>query len=242
MFDSHAHLNFKDFEEDYKEIIQGCFDKEIKLINVGSNARTSKRAVKIAKEYDKGVYAVVGVHPLDAGKEKVEKIKKLAENKKVLAIGEIGLDKKKEDTFDQQKKIFKEQLKIAEALDLPVVIHSRKTHKEVLTILEDFSVKGVIHCFTGNMTSLKKYLDLGFYIGFNGIIFKLSLNKQIKRTPLDRIFLETDCPYLASPGWEGKNTPLGVIPVAEKVAKVKEIDLEKLENETDKNVKKLFNI
>ncbi|MGM0439122.1 MAG: TatD family hydrolase [Patescibacteria group bacterium] len=243
MFDSHAHLNFDDFEDNYREIIRDCFDRNIKVINVGSNVKTSKRAVNIADEYKESVYAVVGVHPLHADEEEVEEVRKLAkDNKKVIAIGEIGLDKKKKETFSQQKKDFKAQLKIAEELNLPVVIHSRKAHKEVLNILEDFSVKGVVHCFTGNMTSLKKYLELGFYIGFNGIIFKLSLDKQIERTPTDRIFLETDCPYLAPPKWKGKNNPLGVISVAERVAKVKEIDFKKLEKLTDKNVKKLFNI
>lgn len=240
MFDSHAHLNFKDFQGDYKEIIQDCFDREIKVINVGSNLETSKRAVEIANEYDKGVYAVAGIHPLYADEEEVEEVKSVAKDKKVVAIGEIGLDKKKKKTFEKQKQSFISQLKIAKELNLPVVIHSRKAHQEVLSVLEDFSVKGVIHCFTGNMTSLKRYLDLGFYVGFNGIIFKLSLDKQIERAPLDRLFLETDCPYLAPLGWEGKNTPLGVIPVAKKVAKLKNVSLEELEKITDKNVNSLL--
>ncbi len=239
MFDSHAHLNFKDFENDYREIIKDCFDKNIKIINVGANLESSKRAIEIANEYKKGVYAAVGIHPLHT-EDNTLKIKEMAENQKIIAIGEIGLDKKKEKAFETQKKTFKKQLKIAEEFDLPVIIHSRKAHKEVLDILEKFSVKGVIHCFTGNMTSLKRYLDLGFYVGFNGIIFKLSLDKQIKKTPASRIFLETDCPYLAPPEWEEKNTPLAVLEVAKKVAEVKDIPIEELEKITDENVQNLL--
>ena len=242
MFDSHAHLNFKDFSEDYKEIIQDCFDKGIRIINVGSNLETSKRAVEIANEYEQGVYAALGIHPLHAEEESPEEVKSIAKNKNVVAIGEIGLDKKKKKTFEKQKQSFISQLKIAEEFNLPVVIHSRKAHSEVLDILEDFSVRGVIHCFTGNMTSLKRYLDLGFYVGFNGIIFKLSLDKQVERTPIDRIFLETDCPYLAPPEWKGKNTPLGVVSVAKKVSELKNVSLEAIEKVTDKNVKSLFKI
>lgn len=239
MFDSHAHLNFKDFQENYREIIKDCFDKNIKVINVGANLESSKRAIEIANEYKKDIYAAVGIHPLHT-EENTLKIREMVENEKIIAIGEIGLDKKKEETFESQKKTFKAQLKIAEDFNLPAIIHSRKAHKEVLDILEKFSVKGVIHCFTGNMTSLKRYLDLGFYVGFNGIIFKLSLDKQIERTPASRIFLETDCPYLAPPEWKGKNTPLAVLEVAKRVAEVKDISIEELERITDENVKNLL--
>ena len=241
MFDSHAHLNFSDFSDNYKEIIEKCFKKNISVINVGATLAGSKRSLEIANEYDKGVYSVVGVHPLHA-EEGSEGIGDLAKEGKVIAIGEIGLDKEKKKTFKIQKKEFEKQLQIATEMDLPVVVHSRKAHKEVVSILSKYSVKGVIHCFTGNMTDLKKYLDLGFYVGYNGIIFKLSLDKQIQKTPIDRLILETDCPYLAPPGWNSKNNPLGVLEVAKKVAEIKEIEVGKLEKETDENVKNLFNI
>ncbi len=241
MYDSHAHLNFSDFSDNYKEIIQKCFERNISVINVGATFVGSERSLEIANEYDKGVYSVVGVHPLHA-EEGSEGIEDLAKESKVVAIGEIGLDKEKKKTFKIQKKEFEKQLEIATEMNLPVVVHSRKAHKEVISILSKYSVKGAIHCFTGNMADLKKYLDLGFYVGYNGIIFKLSLDKQIKKTPMDRLILETDCPYLSPPEWSGRNNPLGVLRVAEKIADIKMVSLEELEEETDENVKNLFNI
>jgi TatD DNase family protein len=242
MFDTHAHLNFKDFEDDYKEIIKDCNEKNIKVINVGTDLESSQKAVEIAKKH-KGVYAAIGIHPLNAEKESnLKKIEEIAKSDQVVAIGEIGLDKAKEKTFSAQKELFKKQINIAQNLNLPIILHSRKAHDETLEILENCKdQKGVIHCFTGNNTQLKKYLDLGCYIGLNGIIFKLNLNRQIKNTPLDKILIETDCPYLAPPQTEGKNTPLKIKFIAQKVAEIKEVSIEELEEKTDRNAEKLFN-
>ncbi|MEA3453227.1 MAG: TatD family hydrolase [Patescibacteria group bacterium] len=275
-FDTHAHLNFAAFTRDREDIIKRCLKDDISLINVGTNFFTSERAVEIAEKYEQGVYAAVGLHPinLDTGltKKRVdkdeddgdspfekefdyEKYKKLAQNEKVVAIGEVGLDyywkpktKKKLEQFkSEQNFLLHQEIRLAAELDLPSIIHCRMAHEEMLNTLKELSVvynkklKGVIHCFTGDWEQAKKYMRLGFLIGFNGIIFKIDLKEVIEKMPLDKILIETDCPYLTPPNSnKKKNDPFGVMVIAQEIADIKELSLEEIANQTTENARNLF--
>ncbi len=188
-----------------------------------------------------------------------EKYKDLAQSKKVVAIGETGFDyywrpktKKKLEVFKQkQKEVFLKQLELAKELGLPVIFHCRMAHRDLIKILSENSEirpqKAVAHGFVGNSEELQKYLDFGFYIGFNGIIFKkiegIDFEENIQKTPLERILLETDCPYLAPPDFsENRNNPLGVKYIAEKIAQIKNLSIEEIAKITTENAKKLFKI
>jgi len=247
--DTHAHLNFDDFEKDRFQLIENCLLNQIFLINVGTIFSDSKIAIKIAEKYDKGVYASVGLHPLYVEDEdlNIECFKELAKNKKVVAIGETGLDYfyepkilSKEKYIEKQKEIFLKQIELAEELNLPLIIHSRNAFDDVYEILKNRNIKAVLHCFTGNLKDLNRFLDLGYYIGFNGIIFKANLDEVIKNTPDDRVLIETDCPFLTPPMfYEKRNNPLGVKLVMDKINKIKG---ENISKQVYKNSLKLFNI
>jgi len=253
LIDTHAHLNFNAFREDADEVIKRTLDNKIWVINVGSNYRTSKKAVEIAEKYEKGVFAAIGLHPIHSADEEIDKqkYKELAKSDKVVAIGEIGLDYYKDyELFkEKQKEVFLEQLGLAKELGLPVIFHCRKAHEDLLEILNfqfsifNFQLKGVVHCFTGSWQEAKKYLDMGFYLGFNGIIYKLDLKEVIKKTPLEKILIETDCPYLVPPeARTERNEPIFVKHIAKKIAKIKNLDFQKVAKATTENAKKLFNL
>lgn len=270
LIDTHTHLNFNAFNEDYDEIIKECLVNDTWMINVGTQYKTSKKAADIAQGYKQGVYAAIGLHPIHLNAKLVEiekdssepsfkikgedfnydKYKELAKKEKVVAIGEIGLDylqkpeneEKLKQFKENQKRIFLEQSKLAEEMKLPIIVHCRKAHDELLEILNSKN-KGVIHCFTGNRTQLKKYLEKGFYIGLNGIIFKLNLEKVIKQIPLERILVETDCPYLSPPPFQGKrNKPTYVKYVVEEIARIKDKSIEEISEITAQNAIKLFSL
>jgi TatD DNase family protein len=188
-----------------------------------------------------------------------EAYKQLAQSEKVVAIGETGFDyywrpkttAKKELFKQKQKEIFLEHLKLAKEMDLPVIFHCRMAQKDLIkTLLENPELKpgkAVAHSFVGNLEELKQYLDLGYYIGFNGIIFKkiegINFEESIKETPLDKILIETDCPYLAPPPFLGeRNTPIYVKYIAERIAQIKNRKIEEIEEITFQNARKLFNI
>jgi len=270
--DTHAHLNFNIYKNDSDEVIRRSLENDIWTINVGTKYETSKKAVELAQKYEKGVYATVGLHPihLETGLVKIkddteeieintkeedfdyEKYKELAESPKVVAIGEIGLDyywkpkttKKKEIFKQKQKNLLLKQLELAKELNLPVIFHCRMAHQDLINELriKNYELRGVVHCFSGNWNEAKKYLEMGFYLGFNGIIFKLDLDEIIKNTPLEKILIETDCPYLTPPQKTGRNEPLYVKYVAEKICQIKNIDLEELAKITTENAQKLFQI
>lgn len=277
IIDTHSHLNFNAYKDDLEQVIGRCRNSGVSVINIGSKYETSKRAIEIAEKYGDGFFASIGLHPIHAvpglikiktdpeegsftttGEDlDIEKYRKLAESKKVVAIGEIGLDyyykpksKQKLALFkERQKEIFIKQLDLAQELNLPVIFHCRMAHQDLCEILdlklktESYNLKGVVHCFTGNWEEAKRYLDMGFCLGFNGIIFKLDLEEVIKKTPLDKILVETDCPYLTPPeaGTE-RNEPVFVKYVIKKVAEVKGVEYEKLAEITVQNAKNLFGI
>ncbi len=245
--DTHSHLNFKDFDNDRDEVIKRTLASGVFLINIGSDYESSKKAVEIATQYGKGVLAGVGLHPGDNKKEifDFQKYKDLAQNKKVVAIGEFGLDFLNIDEQDKfrQKALAKQQFDLAKELNLPVILHCRKAHNELIKMLGTQEIKGVVHCFTGTWQQAQKYMALGLYLGFNGIIFKMNIEETIKRMPLEKMVLETDCPFLTPPQAQTKrNEPANVKYIAQKIADARGESLEKIAQITTENAKKLFKI
>jgi TatD DNase family protein len=260
IIDTHAHLNFKAFDRDYKQVIQRAFAAGVvSIINVGSDLKTSPKAISIAEEYKKGVYAAVSIHPIHVGeirdlRVEIEKLRKLAYNSKVVAIGETGLDyfklkiKNEKLKIEKQKELFKAQLKLAKELNLPVIIHSRDAYEDTLGILteEGKGLKGVIHCFLGNLQQAEQFLNLGFYISFIGMITfpkKEEVHEAIYGIPLHKIMVETDCPFAAPLPYRGqRNEPAYVVEVAKKIAEIKGVSFEEIAKATTENAKKLFKI
>jgi TatD DNase family protein len=270
IIDTHSHLNFKAYEKDREEVIKRTQEQDVVCIDIGTKYETSKKAVDLAEKYE-NIYAGIGMHPIhiktdllkikldpeegafEPFREDFDKNKyiELAKSNKVVAIGEIGLDyyykpktKTRLEQFKKnQKNLFLEQLKMAEELNLPVIIHCRMAHNDVLEILKKQNLKGVIHCFTGNLEEAKKYIELGFYLGINGIIDKLDLLEVIENVPIEKILTETDCPYL-TPKAEGdkRNEPIFVKHVIQKIADIKKISFEQVCEKTTQNAKELFNI
>jgi TatD DNase family protein len=201
--------------------------------------------MKLRMDEDEGAFAPLG-EEFDA-----ERYKKLAKSKKVLAIGEIGLDyyyrpkspTKKEQFKELQKKVFLQQLDLAEELSLPVIVHCRMAFEDLYEILSARKNRGAIHCFTGNLQQAKQFTDLGFYLGINGIIDKLDLTEVIKNISLDKILVETDCPYL-TPKVEGdkRNEPIFVKHVIQKIADLRGITFNEVASATTQNAKNLFGI
>ncbi len=250
MIDTHAHVNFKAYNKDFDQVIQRALKNKVRLINVGSQYQTSKKAVEMAERYQTGVYAAIGLHPIHAREEfDYQKYKALAGSRKVLAIGEAGLDYKKEYLAfkDKQATVFLQQLSLARELNLPLVFHCRQAHFAMLPIIkkemkDNRELRGVVHCFTGKWPEAEEYLKMGLFLGFNGIIFKLDLDSIIIKTPLERILIETDCPYLTPQPLSGRNEPLYVKYVLKKIAALKKISLSKAAQQTSLNAKKLFNL
>lgn len=248
--DTHAHLNFKSFNSDYVQTLERAFNVGVKrIILPGSNLQTSKRAVEIART-DENIYAAVGLHPIHVKDEKFgSDFEKLAKDKKVVAIGETGLDYYYDRTSsDLQKELFQKHLKLANLLSKPVIIHCRDAYEDVLSILTSQNPlpKGVMHCYLSNWDYAKILIDMGFLIGFTGIITftkDYELLDAVKNIPLDKILIETDAPYLTPESHRGqRNEPAYVIEVAKKIAEIKKISVEEVAEQTTKNAEELFKI
>jgi len=293
--DTHAHVNFSVFKNDADEVIKLALAKETWLILVGSEYKTSKRALDLANRYEKGVYSAVGLHPIHVSKEfnsknpgelkgdfhdsdsqahsagtktgRIEKFnyevyEKLAQFEKTVAIGEIGLDyyhiNYDENTAaikTKQKEVFSEQLKLAHSLNLPAIIHCRQAHDDVIDILKEFKKKhkdksqsskpwGVLHCFSGDEDLAWQYFSLGLLISFTGIItFSAQWDDLIRKAPIEKIMIETDCPYMTpEPYRDKRNEPALVKHVAKRIAEIKNLSIDKVASMTGQNAKELFNI
>lgn len=255
MFDTHCHLQYHKFDEDRDEVIKRAFDTGIKMICVGTDYEMSEKAIELATKYD-GIWASVGLHPNDNLEESfdIEKYTKLAENTKVIAIGEIGLDYYRTPDEEQQKiqkQRLLEQISLAIRINKPVIIHCRNAHEDMTQIIENWKLKtenstlrGVIHSFTGTLQEAQKYVELGFYIGLNGIItFARDYDEVVKQIPLDRILTETDAPFLTPVPNRGKrNEPSYVQFVVEKIAEIREINPDEVASITTQNAIELFGI
>lgn len=253
LFDSHAHYNDEKFSADADELLSSMNENNIGLIlNSCSDISEIPDILKLCEKYP-FMYASVGVHPHEAehmSEKDLEILKKYSSHPKVKAIGEIGLDYFYDfSPRETQQKWFAKQVELAKELKLPVIIHDRDAHKDCMDILRSHKVSevgGVFHCYAGSVEMAKEILDWGMYIAFGGsLTFKKSVKpKEVaKYVPLDRIVIETDCPYLTPEPHRGKrNSSLYIHYVAEKLAEIKGISVETVENATYENAKKLFNI
>ncbi len=249
LVDTHCHLDNEKFDEDRLEVIERIKENLEFCVNIGYDLASSKKSLELAKEYD-FIYAVIGVHPIDIAEysEEVEKeLELLGKNPKVVAIGEIGLDYHwMTEPKEIQQERFKRQLELAERLNKPVVIHTRDAMEDTVNILKDYpNITGVIHCYPGSLETAKQLVDR-FYLGIGGTLtFKNSKKavEVVKDIPLDRIVIETDCPYLTPEPFRGKrNEPIYVEYVAKKIAEIKEISVEDVTKITTENAKKLYRI
>ena len=250
IFDSHAHYTDKAFNED-REIMLGSLKESgvCGIINCGADIESSVSSVDLASKYDY-IYAACGIHPEEADKTPenyIDILRDLAKNEKCIAIGEIGLDYYwRQDTKDLQKELFEKQILLSKELDLPIIVHDREAHGDTMEILKKHRPKGVLHCFSGSPETAAEVLKLGMYIGFGGALTFKNARKAVEvaqMLPLDRLLLETDCPYMAPVPMRGKRNNSGYIPfIAEKVAEIKGIDPQSVLDVTMENTKRLFNI
>lgn len=251
LVDSHAHLEDEKYDRDREKVIEECKKDLTFLINVGSNLLTSKQSIELAHNYD-FIYASVGIHPHDAQREfdKVEEIKRLALQEKVVAIGEIGLDYYYDDPPKEfQKEIFIKQIRLAKKLNLPIIIHDRDAHGDILDILKQEWTKdliGVFHSYSGSVEMTFQVIEMNFYISLGGpVTFKnAKKTKEVaKAVPIEKLLIETDSPYLTPEPYRGKrNTPVYVKFVAKKIAELREMPYEEVCRITAENAIKLFNI
>jgi TatD DNase family protein len=251
LVDTHCHLDFPEFDKDRDEVVQRAKDCAIGyIVNIGSTLEGSKKSLELSKKYDI-IYAACGIHPHDAdsASNKIQsELRELAKQDKVVAIGEIGLDfYKNYSKTENQKALFVSLLKLAKDLKLPVVIHSRQAQEETLKILDEvMPLKAVVHCFSGDEGFLTDSLNRGFFISYTcNITYKKAeaLRQLVKITPLDRLLLETDAPFLSPEGYRGKrNEPSYVKKLAEEISGIKEIAVEELAKITTENAKKFFGL
>ncbi len=250
-FDSHAHLDSRHFDEDREEILEDLKNYSVtRIMNVGCDLRSSRRSVFLADAYD-FVYASVGSHPDDAHRvngELLDRYRELANNPKVRAIGEIGLDYHYEDVPRAQQIIaFEEQIELAEALKLPVIVHMREATEDAMAIVKRHpDLRGVFHCFSGSSDLARWLVDRGWYLGFTGVVtFKNARRalEAVEAIPVDRILIETDCPYMAPEPHRGRRNDSRFVPlVAAKIAQLKDMTPEEMGIQTAKNANTLFRI
>jgi TatD DNase family protein len=273
IIDTHCHPQMRQYDQDREEIIKKALNESVGMICVGTDLATSKDAIQLAEQYE-GIWASVGLHPNDNLNEKYDQRQyfKLAQHPKVVAIGEVGLDYYRTTDTDKkkfQKNRFEEQIELATELNKPLIIHCRNSptaltpdthnvsdvhdaHKDMIEILKNknknknksMNIEGVIHSFTGTLEDAKQYIELGFYIGFNGIItFTNQYNDIVQELSVDNIVLETDAPYLTPAPHRGKrNEPTYILYIADKVAELKNIPKETLLAKISNNVNKLFKL
>jgi TatD DNase family protein len=253
LFDTHTHLNAEQFEEDYKEVIERAREAGVsRMVVVGFDRPTITRAMELIELYDE-LYASVGWHPVDAvdmTDSDLTWIESLAKHPKVVALGEMGLDYHWDKSpAEIQKKIFRVQIQLAKMLKLPIIIHNREATKDIIQILDEEGAKdvgGIMHCFSADWKAARLCLDMNFHISFGGpVTFKNAeeTREVAKKIPLDRLLIETDCPFLSPHPFRGKrNEPARVRLIAEQLAELKGLSLEELGLITTQNANRLFQI
>lgn len=250
IFDTHSHYDDEKFNPDREMLLSNLQSQGVSnVVSCGCDIETTQFNFDLAQKYD-FMYFAAGFHPEcleGASLEDLEIIKKFAQNKKCVAIGEIGLDYHwMSSTKKVQKEFFTSQIELAAALDLPVIVHDREAHGDTLDILKTTKPKGVVHCFSGSKEMAREIIKLGMYIGLNGVVTFNNARKSlevVKEIPLDRLVLETDCPYLAPVPHRGKRNDSSLIPfIAEKIATLLDMDAQELLNITNENAKILYNL
>ena len=250
IFDTHSHYDDEKFNPDREMLLSNLQSQGVSnVVSCGCDIETTQFNFDLAQKYD-FMYFAAGFHPEcleGASLEDLEIIKKFAQNKKCVAIGEIGLDYHwMSSTKKVQKEFFTSQIELAAALDLPVIVHDREAHGDTLDILKATKPKGVVHCFSGSKEMAREIIKLGMYIGLNGVVTFNNARKSlevVRDIPLDRLVLETDCPCLAPVPHRGKRNDSSLIPfIAEKIATLLDMDAQELLNITNENAKKLYNL
>ncbi len=251
LVDTHCHLDFPQFDADREEVLRRSCEQQVKLIiNVGSSIEGSIRSVELARKYE-AVYAVVGVHPHEADRVDqgyLDILKSLVKKKKVIGIGEVGLDYFRNfSSPENQSRLFISLINLAKEFGLPLVVHTRSAQEETLRILKDaMPVKALVHCFSGDRDFLKACLDLGFFVSFTcNVTYNKSgaLKEIVKIIPPDKFMLETDAPYLSPEGLRGKrNEPMHIRALAEYIAALRGVSLEDVANRTTENAFNFFNL
>ncbi|PIR98057.1 MAG: hydrolase TatD [Candidatus Colwellbacteria bacterium CG10_big_fil_rev_8_21_14_0_10_42_22] len=275
LIDAHTHAHFVAYGDESEDVVQRALDEDIWLITVGTQKDTSRRAVELAEQYKEGVYASIALHPIHTEKSyhdpqelgaggdtkgftsrgedfDYEYYKKLGQSKKVVSIGECGLDyfRLEESTKDKQRDAFIQQIRLANELNIPLMIHCRNAFGDLIQILKDHKhllkqdFPGVNHFFTSNKEDAKELMELGFYFTFGGVItFTHDYDEVIKYIGLDKIMVETDAPYVAPVPHRGKrNEPAFVKYTAEKLAEILDKDFEEVAQKTVENTRKVFSI
>lgn len=253
LFDTHAHLNAEQFAEDQAEVIRRAKENGVsRIVNIGFNRETIPTSMALAEQYD-FIYTAVGWHPQDAKdmrEEDYDWLRDLSRHEKVVAIGEIGLDYYWDTSpKDVQKVVFRRQIQLAKELKLPIIIHNRDAHQDVVDILREekaAEVGGIMHCFSGSLEMAKECVEMNFYISLGGpVTFKNAKKpKEVaKEIPIERLLIETDCPYLTPEPYRGKRNESGYVRyVAEAIAELRGLSVEELAEHTTSNAKRLFRI
>ena len=251
IFDTHAHYADHAFDEDREQILASLPEKGVKYVTLASSSvEDTAENSELAQKYDY-IYAAAGVHPESVDTNPADYLetvrKAISENPKIRAVGEIGLDYHY-DGYDREKqiKLFREQLELACELDMPVIVHSRDACEDTLVLLREFKPKGVVHCFSGSAETAREIIRLGMYIGFTGFLTYKKEKKALRalaEVPLDRLLLETDCPYMAPVPFRGKRCDSSMIAyTAQKAAEIKGIPVDELLEITCRNGMALYNI
>jgi TatD DNase family protein len=250
LIDSHAHVDFPQFDRDRKAVIERARAAGlVAVVNIGTNVSTSRASVRLAERYD-FIYAAVGIHPHDAetaNPAALDQLRALAEHPKVVAVGEIGLDYYRDySPRAVQRQAFRDQLALASELNRPVVVHSRDAHDDVLRILGDWEGTGVLHTYAAGPERLSQVIDMGFFVGISGPVTYAKaepLRSVARATPLAHLLVETDCPYLTPEPRRGRrNEPAYVAFVAEAIAQARGDSTEQIADATTENARRLFGL
>lgn len=251
IFDTHAHYDDERFDEDRDTVLRGLSEHGVSLVvDPACDLKSCESTIGLSAEYD-FIYSAVGIHPhsaeSDGAEGYIEKISRFAENKKVVAIGEIGLDYHYDfSPREKQIEVFSAQLALANDLDLPVIIHDREAHADTLELVQKYRPKGIIHCYSGSAEMAREFLKLGMYIGFTGSVTFKNANKLLlaaMEVPEDRILLETDCPYMAPVPFRGQRCDSSLIPAtAERLAELRGTTAQELIDRARENGCRVYGI
>lgn len=251
IFDSHAHYDSEQFNNDRDELLSGMHEKGVcAIINCADTLKSCKRSLVLAEKYN-FIYAACGIHPHNAqgckDKDYIEKIATHSKNQKCVAIGEIGLDYHYDfSPRELQKKFFEEQIILANELGLPVIVHDREAHEDTLKLLKKHRPKGVVHCFSGSAEMAEEIVKLGLYIGLGGAVTFKNARKPLEVArciPAERLLVETDCPYMAPVPFRGTRCDSSMIyRIAEVLAGVRSCEAQEILNRTKANACELFKI